>query len=292
MVNFRITKRLDFKNFRKNAATKIGKSNGNGKEQIPLSVQLPESTKSPQPKRPAWLRTLGNLLLIAVGVFLALIAGQWWSHRGASTEALVYIENFQRDIQEDIKRLKNSIDINSSRILDVKEILGDLYRNPDSVNLNSFYNRYLAALYVSKFTPTHPTFNDFVSRNQRGILDDVQLRNDIFRYYDNVEKAIDQIESYELHHNETFVPTFNAEYIKARTLIIFKKYYENIDEENDPDLSFWKMSKDSPQFIKAENLLLQRLLYLDRSLEIEKSLLLKAQNVYSILKEKHTILTE
>ena len=292
MVNFRITKRLDFKNFRKNSAAKIGQSNGNGQEQIPLSVQLPDSSPNPKPNRSSWLRNLGNLMLIATGVFLALVASQWWMQKGTATEAVVYIENFQRDIQEDITRLKNSIDINSSRILDVKEILGDLYRNPDSVNLNSFYNRYLAALYVSRFTPTHPTFNDFVSRNQKGILDDAQLRNDIFRYYDNVEKAIDQIDSYELHHNETFVPTFNAEYIKARTLIIFKKYYENIDEENDPDLSFWKMSKDSPQFIKAENLLLQRLLYLDRSLEIEKGLLLKAQYVSSVLKDKHTTLTE
>lgn len=272
MVNFKLSKRLDFKKFKKKETA----AEQNGVSDIPLNVSLPEK-KAVEKGGNAWLKNLGNLLLVAAGVFIALYAYNSLGTREAAEQEVVYLRNFQRDVEDDVKRLKNSIDINSSRILDVKEILGDLYRSPDSVNLASFNNRYISAIYVSKFSPIHPTFNDFKTRNQTGILNDPQLRNDIFRYYDQVEQAVETIASYELHHQETFVPTFTAEYIKGRTLIIFKKYYEDINEDSDPDLSLWRMSKDNPVFIEAENLLLQRLLYLDRSLDIEKDLLQKAE---------------
>jgi len=116
------------------------------------------------------------------------------------------------------------------------------------------------------------------------------LRNDIFRYYDNVENALGEIENYETYHKETFVPKFNSEYIKGRALIIFKKYYDDIEEDAEPDLTLWTIPKDSKLFIEAENLLLQRLLFLDRSLEIEGDLLDKAKALERRLTESVDLL--
>ena len=265
MVNFRLKNRLDFKKLLKKEA------NGHTTE-MPLNVNVPQEKEQNELLR-IGMKAVGYIVLIIGGVFLALLLFTTWNERDLTAIEQVYVQNFARDVDEDIKNLKNSIDINSSRILDVKEILNDLYRTPDSVELNNFTNRYISALYVSKFSPTHPTFNDFSSYSQQELLENHQLRNDIFRYYDKVNSALSTIENYETYHKETFVPKFNSEYIKGRALVIFKKYYEDIDEETDPDLTLWTISKDSKIFIEAENLLLQRLLFLDRSLEIEGELL-------------------
>ena len=269
MVNFKFNKRLDLKKLLKKDNPILDSEN------IPLNVKVKSST---EPKSSNyWIKFTGNLILIAVGGFLALFIFSRVEKSDDESIEVVYLENFQRDIQEDIKNLKKSIDINSSRILDVKEILADLYKKPDSVDLSNFSNKYISALYVSKFAPSFPTFNDFQTSKRQDIFSSIQLRNDIFRYYDNVEKSMKVIENYETFHKETFVPKFNSEYIKGRDMIIFKKYYEDIDEDDAPNLKLWTVSKDSELFIEAENLLLQRLLFLDRSLEIETDLLDKAK---------------
>ena len=277
MVNFRLRNRLDFK--------KLLKKDENGHTEVPLSVKLPEA-KNDNKLRRYGLKAIAYGLIVVLGGFAALFLFSKYDTRDVNSVELIYLDNFSRDVNEDIKNLKNSIDINSSRILDVKEILTDLYRTPDSVQLNNFTNRYISALYVSKFTPTHPTFNDFRSFSQQEVLGNHQLRNDIFRYYDKVNAALTTIENYETYHKETFVPKFNSEYIKGRALVIFKKYYENIEAEADPDLTLWTISKDSKMFIEAENLLLQRLLFLDRSLEIEGELLASAKELQENLRRE------
>ena len=277
MVNFRIKNRLDFK--------KLLKKDANGHTEVPLNVKLPEEKQSNGLRR-SGLKAMVYGLIVVLGGFCALFLFSEYDSRDVNSVELIYLDNFSRDVNEDIKNLKNSIDINSSRILDVKEILTDLYRTPDSVELSNFTNRYISALYVSKFTSTHPTFNDFKSFSQQEVLSNHQLRNDIFRYYDKVNTAFTTIENYETYHKETFVPKFNSEYIKGRALVIFKKYYEDIEAEADPDLTLWTISKDSKMFIEAENLLLQRLLFLDRSLEIEGELLGSAKELQDNLRKE------
>ena len=277
MVNFRIKNRLDFK--------KLLKKEANGHVEVPLKVNPPAEKQEKSLKRRG-IKALAYAVLIISGVFIGLLLFSQYDTRESNSVEKIYLENFSRDLNEDIKNLKSSIDINSSRILDVKEILTDLYRTPDSVELNNFTNRYISALYVSKFSPTNPTFHDFKSFSKQELLENHQLRNDIFRYYDRVNSSLTTIENYETYHKETFVPKFNSEYIKGRALVIFKKYYENIEEESQPDLTLWTISKDSKVFIEAENLLLQRLLFLDRSLEIEGELLDSAKELEQHLEKE------
>ncbi len=224
-----------------------------------------------------------GLLLLIVGTFAALYFYSSWEKREVPSIEKIYLRNFLRDVNEDIANLKDSRDINSSRMIDVKEIIANLYKTPDSVDLKHFTNNYVSALYASKFTPTRPTLKDFMFYDKADILSNHRLRNDIFRYYDEVDKALADIESFETVHKNSFVPEFNSQYIKSRALVIFQKYYEDIDQETEPILDLWRARKDSPEFIRAENLLLQRLWFLDRTLQIEGDLLTKATQLKNSL---------
>ncbi len=269
---------VDFRTKNKLGLRKLIKRETNGdSDEIPLNVEIDEDEILR--RKPRWRRWVESILLLVAGIFLGLSAYNYWSDRGLNSVEQIYLENFQRDINQDVKELRNSIDLNSSRILDVKDLLTDLYKTPAELEVETFSNRYMSAVYVSKFTPTHPTFNDFTTYSQQEVLTNPMLRNDIFRYYDEVEKATRKIEAFEMNHKETFVPKFNSEIIRGRALTIFRKYYENIDVDTDPDLRLWRLSKNSDEFIEAENLLLQRLEFLDRSIAIEGELLKKARKL-------------
>jgi len=109
MVNFRINKKLDLKKF-------LRKDTSSEKDNIPLKIKLKEPAQGLKGSN-NYIRTFGNLLLIAGGVFMALFIFSRVEKGDSSSVEVVYLENFQRDILEDIKNLKNSIDINSSRVL-------------------------------------------------------------------------------------------------------------------------------------------------------------------------------
>ena len=268
MVDFRTKNKLGFRKLVKREA------NGHSDEDITLSVDVED-----KPRRGFLRSWLESILLLTLGVFGGLFAYNYFTGPDAESLEQVYLENFRRDLNEDIKDLRNSIALNSSRILDVKDLLSDLYRNPVDLEVETFSNRYMSAVYVSKFTPTTPTFNDFSTYSKQNVLTNPRLRNEIFRYYDEVHKATEKINTYETEHKKNFVPKFNSNIIRGRALTIFRKYYENIDVNTDPDLRLWKVSKDSDEFIEAENLLLQRLEFLDRSIQIEGELITKARKL-------------
>lgn len=251
------------------------KANGHSEEEILLNADANEKPKSKSALR-SWIEFI---LMISISIVIGLTAYSYFNGSDLSSVEQVYLENFQRDISEDIKELRNSIALNSSRILDVKELLVDLYKNPTELEVETFSNRYMSAVYVSKFTPTAPTFNDFTTYSKQEVLTNPRLRNEIFRYYDEVEKTTQKINAYETDHRANFVPRFNSNIIRGRALTIFRKYYEDIDVNTDPDLSLWKISKDSDKFIEAENLLLQRLEFLDSSIQLEGELIKKARNL-------------
>ena len=268
MVDFRTKNKLGLK---------LGgrKANGHSEGEIPLNLDSDKKDR----KRGLLGIYLESIVILAVGVVIGLWAYNFFTGDDTDSVEKIYLENFQRDLGEDIKDLRNSIALNSSRILDVKDLLTDLYRKPDELEVQTFSNRYMSAVYISRFTPTTPTFNDFTTYSQQEVLTNPRLRNDIFRYYDEVKKGTEKLQTYETDHKQNFVPKFNSNIIRGRALTIFRKYYEDIDVDTDPDLSLWDLSKDSDEFIEAENLLLQRLEFLDRSIEIEGDLIQKARKL-------------
>lgn len=270
MVDFRTKSKFVLKNL-------VGRKENGQTDDENISLNVDVEGKSRQRSR--WSIWFEIISLLAISIPLGLFIYATLNSNDLESVEQVYLENFQRDLDEDIKELRNSIALNSSRILDVKDLLTDLYKDRSELEVQTFSNRYMSAVYVSKFTPTTPTFNDFTTYSKQEVLTNPRLRNNIFRYYDEVQKATKKINGYETEHRQNFIPKFNSNIIRGRALTIFRKYYEDIDVNTDQDLSLWKVSKDSDKFIETENLILQRLEFLDSSIQIEGELIQKARNL-------------
>lgn len=139
-----------------------------------------------------WRRAIGELVIVALGVLLALSVDQAMQARQEAALAISYLERLQTDIRTDISALRFSSEQARSRLAIIRQVeawLNDpnAAPDPDSLVMNVHYAGVTFSPTISKFT-----IEELKSTGDLRLLKNPTLKRQIANYYNQVGLQIEQ----------------------------------------------------------------------------------------------------
>ena len=140
----------------------------------------------------SWRLALGELVIVALGVLIALSADQWMQAREEAAREIGYLERLQADVAADLRSLRFSADQARNRLAITRQV--DAWLNdpeaapdPDSLVMKVHFAGVL-------FPPTISTFtiDELKSTGDLRLLRNEALKRQVADYYNQIGLQIDQ----------------------------------------------------------------------------------------------------
>lgn len=135
---------------------------------------------------------IGEIVLVVVGILIALSINTWNDHRKDKlTESQYYcklLSDFELDRQNISKLYKES----ENKIAVSKKLLLEL--NNKNKDKSYLLNNYLQALRTNAFVPSKVSITDLISSGKLNLLTNDSLKNNLIRYYAELDKLLYQLE--------------------------------------------------------------------------------------------------
>lgn len=140
----------------------------------------------------SWRLALGELVIVALGVLIALWADQAIEARREEERAISYLERLQTDIRADVKALKFSADQARNRLAIIRQVekwLGDeaATPDPDALVMNVHYAGITFFPTISRFT-----IEELKSTGDLRLLKNQALKRQLADYYNQVDLQVGQ----------------------------------------------------------------------------------------------------
>lgn len=140
----------------------------------------------------SWELALGELVIVALGVLIALWADQWMQDRQDAATAIGYLERLQVDVLADIKALRFSADQARNRLAITKQVDAwlqdpDVAPDPDELVTKVHFAGVTFPPTISKFT-----MEQLRSTGDFRLLTNEALKRQIADYYNQIALQIEQ----------------------------------------------------------------------------------------------------
>jgi hypothetical protein len=140
----------------------------------------------------SWQLALGELVIVALGVLVALWADQWMQAREEATREIGYLERLQADVAADLRSLRFSASQARNRLAITRQVDVwvhdmDAAPDPDSLVMNAHFAGVLFPPTISKFT-----IDELKSTGDLRLLRNQALKRQIADYYNQIGLQIDQ----------------------------------------------------------------------------------------------------
>jgi hypothetical protein len=132
-----------------------------------------------------WFAVFVETFVVIFGLLLAFQLDRWWEARGEQAQEAEYIARLIADIESDIPVIENAIDLASLR-KDMADLLMDVAADPAAAAVQPVH--FVTAVMQAAFTyspnlASH-TFEDMRSTGNLSLLQDPDIKNALYRYYD------------------------------------------------------------------------------------------------------------
>lgn len=140
----------------------------------------------------SWELALGELVIVALGVLIALWADQWMQDRQDTATAIGYLERLRVDVLADIKAVRFSADQARNRLAITKQVDAwlqdpEAVPDPDALVLNVHFAGVVFSPTISKFT-----MEELRSTGDFRLLTNEALKRQVADYYNQIGLVIDQ----------------------------------------------------------------------------------------------------
>jgi len=140
----------------------------------------------------SWRLALGELVVVAPGVLIALWADQWMQARQEAALAVSYLERLHTDIEADLRSLRFSAAQSRNRLAITRQVDDwlhdpDAAPDPDSLVMKAHFAGVLFPPTISKFT-----IDELKSTGDLRLLKNEALKRRIADYYNQIGLQIDQ----------------------------------------------------------------------------------------------------
>lgn len=140
----------------------------------------------------SWKLAVGELVIVALGVLIALWADQAIQARQESALAISYLERLQTDIRADINALRFSSDQARNRLAIIRQVEAwlqdpDAEPDPDALVMNVHYAGITFFPTISKFT-----IEELKSTGDLRLLKNRALKRQIANYYNQIGLQVEQ----------------------------------------------------------------------------------------------------
>lgn len=139
-----------------------------------------------------WRLAIGELVIVALGVLIALWADQAIQARQEAALAISYLERLQTDVRADISALRFSSEQARNRLAIIRRVEAwlqdpDAAPDPDALVMNAHYAGITFFPTISKFT-----IEELKSTGDLRLLKNQELKRQIANYYNQIGLQIEQ----------------------------------------------------------------------------------------------------
>ena len=135
---------------------------------------------------------IGEIILVVIGILIALSINNWNENRKNRISESEYYCKLLADFELDRQNIAELYKESEHKIETSKRLLLELNnKNKDKI---FFVNNYLQALRTNAFVPSKVAMTDLVSSGRLNLLTNDSLKNDLVRYYGELDKLLYQLE--------------------------------------------------------------------------------------------------
>lgn len=135
---------------------------------------------------------IGEIILVVIGILIALSINNWNDIRKNKLTESEYYCKLLADFELDRQNIAELYKESESKIETSKKLLLDLDRKEKSKSY--FLNNYLQGLRTNAFVPSKVAITDLISSGKLNLLTNDSLKNDLIRYYAELDKLLYQLE--------------------------------------------------------------------------------------------------
>ena len=135
---------------------------------------------------------IGEIVLVVIGILIALSINNWNENRKNKLSESEYYCKLLADFELDHQNIAKGYKESEYKIEISKRLLLDL--NKKDKDKSYLLNNYLQALRTNEFVPSKVTITDITSSGKLNLLTNDSLKNNIIRYYVELDKLLYQLE--------------------------------------------------------------------------------------------------
>jgi hypothetical protein len=135
---------------------------------------------------------VGEIILVVIGILIALSLNNWNENRKNRLSESEYYCKLLADLELDRENIAALYKESENKIETSKRLLLDL--NTKNKDKSFLLNNYLQALRTNPFVPSKVAITDIVSSGKLNLLINDALKNDLLRYYGELDKLLYQLE--------------------------------------------------------------------------------------------------
>ncbi|MEL7118353.1 MAG: DUF6090 family protein [Bacteroidota bacterium] len=136
-----------------------------------------------------FLYAVGEILLVVVGILIALQINDWSEVRKDRREEIELLQNITNNLQSDIHQIERITKATKNRLTTLDSTVAML-RTPERMDTAQFFQNAFAFGVDSYFTCNSGIFDEAVSSGKMSLIQDNELSEDLFRYYQNAKENL------------------------------------------------------------------------------------------------------
>jgi hypothetical protein len=228
------------------------------------------------------LYAIGEIVLVVIGIIIALQVNNWNENRKDRALEHDYYCRILDDFNLEQKHIKEYYENTNQKIEAAKQLLQDMYHsNKDNYTM---MNNWIETQRLPVYVPRRVAFNDLTSSGNFKILTDVEIKNSLALYYDELENILRQ-----MNQNRDFLVNRSypedpvgfgiqeLDYLKSE---LGEDIYALLDKPN------WLHNPNHPNFQEFQNDIVMTIALYDRA---KQHLSLVSENMklpYKLVKNK------
>ena len=135
---------------------------------------------------------IGEIVLVVIGILIALSLNNWNENRKNKLTESEYYCKLLADFELDRQNIAELYKESEHKIETSKRLLLEL--NNKNKDKSFLLNNYLQALRTNEFVPSKVAMTDLVSSGRLNLLTNDSLKNNLVRYYGELDKLLYQLE--------------------------------------------------------------------------------------------------
>jgi hypothetical protein len=228
---------------------------------------------------------IGEIILVVIGILIALQINNWNEHRKNKLTESDYYCKLLADFELDRQNITFLYKESEHKIEISKRLLLDLNRkNKDKTYL---LNNYLQGLRTNAFVPSRVAMTDIVSSGKLNLLTNDSLKNDLLRYYGELDKLL-----YQLEINQS--KSLERVFLYDDHLQFGGQYFEYVEKSLGKEISQtlpinnWHLDSESKYYKQFQNDLVFFVTMSEREKQHFNNILKEMEPTYKQLKKECT----
>ena len=145
---------------------------------------------------------IGEILLVVIGILIALQINNWNEQRKENHKEQIYLSNLKRDLQHQSSLIDIQIEEEKKYSANTQPII-DYFNKHQKIEMNSVFMQNLSIATERKtFVRTDPTYTDLISSGNIDVIKDLDFKNKLILYYQNVERIELITQNNNIHLND------------------------------------------------------------------------------------------